>query len=384
MNSTCHADSICKVLDPSRPVYGVKAVTSIPLDYARASTAIDALRSRNTKAATANAEPESKELDMGKNASLHVKWAPQQTLSVPISNEDNLSVQSVSPTSSGTSTPTSAANPISPFAKVLAERLSFWKPRRTSGAPSTKTANGTSDVAIDDLMESMDQGAVEPSEVLDTIITAAAPPPQTVEERHSELEEKVVKETIRQFTRGGMYFSYGFGMRFLRVHTPYSSEHIVALDLSNSLQRKQQQVTRLKRQRALLQDLEALGDWHPLADCESADPLCEPFNNAPLWKRVDRKFWWNEHLLKPFIEASVKFQYILYMAPLLRVDEYSWTNASYLSFKATSKPPPSMSPVHPTLLFRLLPLRRAQAQPLLHHDRPRIRKNWFSTNRHRI
>ena len=157
-------------------------------------------------------------------------------------------------------------------------------------------------------MDSMDQGAVEPSEVLDTIITAAAPPPQTVEERHSELEEKVVKETIRQFTRGGMYFSYGFGAFFLKVYTAYSPERIDALDLSNSLQRKQQQVTRLKRQRALLEDLEVLGDWHSLADCESADPFCEPFHNAPLWKRVDRKFWWNEHLLKPFIEASVNFQ----------------------------------------------------------------------------
>jgi t-SNARE complex subunit (syntaxin) len=75
-------------------------------------------------------------------------------------------------------------------------------------------------VAIDDLMESMDQGVVEPSEVLDTIMTAAAPSPQTVEERHSELEEKVVKETIRQFTRGGMYFSYSFGTHFLKVYTP--------------------------------------------------------------------------------------------------------------------------------------------------------------------
>jgi len=296
-----------KVLDPLRPVYGVKAVTSIPLDYARANTAINALKSRNTKSAAANVEPESKESDAGKNASLHVKWAPQQPPSVSTPNGDNHSIQSVSPTSSGTSTPTSAAAPISPFAKVLAERLSFWKTRRKSDAPSTKTADGMSEVAIDDLMESMDQGAVEPSEVLDTIITAAAPPPQTVEERHSELEEKVVKETIRQFTRGGMYFAYGFGALFLRVYMPYNSERIDALDLSNSLQRKQQQVTRLKRQHALLQDLEALGDWYSLADCESADPFCEPYHNSPLWKRVDRKFWWNEHLLKPFIEASVIF-----------------------------------------------------------------------------
>lgn len=212
------------VFDPSRPVYGIKAVTSIPLDYARANTAINALKTRNTKPTAINAEPESKDPEAEKNASLHVKWAPQQPPSVSIPNGDNVSIQSGSPTSSGASTPVSANTPISPFAKVLAERLSFWKLRRVSNAPSAKTADGTSEVAIDDLMESMDKGVVEPGEVLDTIITAAAPPPQTIEERHSELEEKVVKETIRQFTRGGMYFSYGFGMPFLEMYMAYSSD----------------------------------------------------------------------------------------------------------------------------------------------------------------
>ena len=293
------------VFDPSRPVYGIKAVTSIPLDYARASIAINALKSRNTKSTATNAGPESKEPEAEKNASLHVKWAPQQPPSVSIPNGDNVSIQSGSSTSSGASTPISTNTPISPFAKVVAERLSFWKTRRISSASSNKTADGTSEVAIEDLMESMDQGVVEPQEVLDTIVTSTAPPPQTIEERHSELEEKVVKETIRQFTRGGMYFSYSFGMPFLELHMPYTSDLVDTLDLSNSLQRKQQQVTRLKRQSALLQDLEALGDWSSLADCESAGPFDEPYHDAPLWKRVDRKFWWNEHLLKPFIDASV-------------------------------------------------------------------------------
>ena len=299
------------VFDPSRPVYGVKAVTSIPLDYTRANIAINALKSRNSKSVAINAEAETKELEAGKNASLHVKWAPQQPPSVSSSNGDDLSVQSGSPTSSGTSTPTSAHSPISPFAKVLAERLSFWKTRRifnTSEASSTKMTGGTSEVDLDDLMESMNQGAVEPGEVLDTIISAAAPLPQTDEERRSQLEAKVVKETIQQFTRGGMYFSYGFGTPFLKVYIAYSSDRVCdALDLSNCLQRKQQQVTRLNRQSELLHELDALGDWSSLADCESVDLFCESQHNVPLWKRVDRKFWWNEHLLKPFIEASVSF-----------------------------------------------------------------------------
>ncbi|KAJ7661766.1 SacI homology domain-containing protein [Mycena rosella] len=78
-----------------------------------------------------------------------------------------------------------------------------------------------------------------------------APAPASPEEQHSELEDKIVKEVIREFPKGGMYFAYTF-------------------------------VTTTR----------------PLS-------LVEPNPTLPLWRRVDRKFWWNEWMSKPFIDAGV-------------------------------------------------------------------------------
>jgi phosphatidylinositol 4-phosphatase len=43
-----------------------------------------------------------------------------------------------------------------------------------------------------------------------------------------------------------------------------------------------------------------------LSPLEKVDVLAEPFPTLPLWRRVDRQFWWNEWLMKPFIEAGVR------------------------------------------------------------------------------
>lgn len=76
-------------------------------------------------------------------------------------------------------------------------------------------------------------------------------------------------------------------------------------DLSSSLQRKQQQMERLKRRSELLSDLQASGDWAALDSCEDAEPFREPQPSLPLWSRIDRRFWWNEHLIQPFVEKEV-------------------------------------------------------------------------------
>lgn len=45
----------------------------------------------------------------------------------------------------------------------------------------------------------------------------------------------------------------------------------------------------------------------PSVECldSNVDPLAEPFSTLPLWKRVNREFWWNEWLLTPFTDAGV-------------------------------------------------------------------------------
>jgi hypothetical protein len=57
----------------------------------------------------------------------------------------------------------------------------------------------------------MAAGRQEPAEVLGDIIATTAPTPITQEETHNQLEDKIVRETIREFSKGGMYFAYNFG-----------------------------------------------------------------------------------------------------------------------------------------------------------------------------
>jgi len=58
----------------------------------------------------------------------------------------------------------------------------------------------------------MSEAKEEPAQVIVSILASTAPPPATSEERHSELETKVVRECIREYTKGDMYFAYNFGI----------------------------------------------------------------------------------------------------------------------------------------------------------------------------
>jgi hypothetical protein len=37
----------------------------------------------------------------------------------------------------------------------------------------------------------------------------------------------------------------------------------------------------------------------------SVSPLAEPNPTLPLWRRVDKQYWWNEWMTKPFLDAGV-------------------------------------------------------------------------------
>ncbi|KAG8835535.1 hypothetical protein FRC17_002764 [Serendipita sp. 399] len=312
VTSISHIGTLCS---DSRPIYGIKGIAYIPLDFLKASTLIKRLVARSISAQKPPPPLQSPnnlaygggDLNAPASAtkspgSLHVKWAP---LHVPNVTPDADSVLTSSPASSGISTPTSSLNggvAIAPLAKTLAERLSFWKSKQTSREQeaeliASRAASGDHET-LGDLMDEIDKGdptKVESTRAIEDIVTAAAPEPLTVQARHDRLEEKVLRETVRQFTKGGMYFSYSF-------------------DLSSSLQRKQQRIERLKKREDILSDLNALDDWSTLESCEVAQPWKEPLSNVPLWRRVDRRFWWNEHLVQPLIEAELHS----YVLPILQ------------------------------------------------------------------
>jgi hypothetical protein len=135
---------------------------------------------------------------------------------------------SSSPADSGTSTPTSEYSiTTSPVARTLADRLSFWSrlSKRTSPTlggimPSSLASLSTAEEQRSlDEVKSEENG--EPGASLEEILAQTAPPPALEKDRRSELEDKVVRECVREFTKGGMYFAYNFG-RFVG-HSEVSS-----------------------------------------------------------------------------------------------------------------------------------------------------------------
>lgn len=111
-----------------------------------------------------------------------------------------------------TSISSESSEPISPIAKILAERLAFW-PRisKRNSTPSTSSGIDATLPPVDPKqLETIMQEQVSPT-AIDDILASTAPAPQSTEEQHSELEDKIVKEVIREFSKGGMYFSYTFG-----------------------------------------------------------------------------------------------------------------------------------------------------------------------------
>lgn len=53
--------------------------------------------------------------------------------------------------------------------------------------------------------------------------------------------------------------------------------------------------------------LNAIDDAADLnASDDKVDVFDEPSNTLPLWRRVDRQYWWNEWLSKPLVDAGVR------------------------------------------------------------------------------
>jgi hypothetical protein len=121
---------------------------------------------------------------------------------------------SVASAASSISSEVSAA----PVANMLATRLSFWnKLSKTSDAKTSNPESVAKEEArpLDSLIH---EDMSEPQEVLSRIIETAAPPPATMRQKYTELEAKVLRQTVKEFAKGEMYFAYDFGT----VYSTYS------------------------------------------------------------------------------------------------------------------------------------------------------------------
>lgn len=236
--------SLLSVLDPQNTVYGIKHVLEIPLVEERAQIALNTLSARNTTLTRPSLLPpapnpttDGHNADPGPSNLLNSvrKGLPRVQFLTPPSlkglptestyTQDHLG-HSIQRPSSAQSTSSDGSNASdnsavgSPVFKTLASRLSFWS--QLSKRTNTSTSPAEAEFLVphpQSLVE--EQQAIDkmihdnketPGEVIDSILASTAPPPVTSEEKHSEMEIKIVRECIREFSKGGMYFAYNFGV----------------------------------------------------------------------------------------------------------------------------------------------------------------------------
>ena len=202
-------------------VYAATGVVDIPLLEDRARIALKALAARNKSGLNKRPSLISRKKEPSPNpksnaAELSKKGSPRVQFSSDLNNLEvgRLIHRPSSAQSTSSELSTSSDNSVAtPVFNTLAERLSFWsktppgsdKHHPLAAEPLTLTEEHE---AFDRLIN---EGEEHPAEVMESILASTAPPPATTEERHSELETKVVRECIKEFTKGGMYFAYRFG-----------------------------------------------------------------------------------------------------------------------------------------------------------------------------
>jgi len=225
------------VFDPNYTIYGVKGVTAIPLVEERAKRVLKSLATRNA-AATRSSRPapiahvipeflershvSAGSIHEGKPTLPHVKIADDQRVKVPppLPNVE-LEILDRPPTpSSSVSSTNSSDHSLSsaPISKTVSDRLSFWNRLSTMSHEHLKATGTLGPVAAIEESESFNsmihEGKEDPATILTGILAKTAPPPSSIEDKHTELEEKILRECIKSFSKGDMYFAYNFGAQF--------------------------------------------------------------------------------------------------------------------------------------------------------------------------
>lgn len=262
------------LLEEGHTIHGVMDVSAVPLVRDRARQALTSIAART--AALRRPSPEEVNLSIvGESAhsdGLRTDFAEEESVQVVIPTSNPEQVQDTSCPPSGTSTPASSES------VGVSNRLFPWT--RLAGRDSVISVAGSSGVS---------NPAAVKAEKNDETVNAALPAKLlgSKEEQHAELEDRVVRECVREYTKGCMFFSY-------------------RCDLTRSLQRKYEQSLKCSKEDDLLAKLNALpqGRRTDLSECK-INPSMEPYATLPLWRRVDRQFWWNEYLSKPFINSNL-------------------------------------------------------------------------------
>jgi phosphatidylinositol 4-phosphatase len=206
------------VLDESRKIYAIKEVTAIPLNGVQEATSVTSTLARNNvvkaRRPSLLVSPfrEQRSADTGEREN-RVKFAEDHEIKVmtPLAADGFSTFDRPPSPASVASSVTSSSSEFAgaPVAKALVKRLSFWN--GVSRKDSIKTTAVGSPLDVEPLDALIHEGMPEPQQVLSEIIETAAPPPATIKAKYTELEAKIVRQTVKEFSRGEMYFAYDFG-----------------------------------------------------------------------------------------------------------------------------------------------------------------------------
>lgn len=226
---------VIPVLDPRNEVCCVKSVAAVPLQEARARPTLEAMANRYNRTSIVieplptNADDvDPDDVGLTSSTASNVEEEPNQNshpTKVKFSDTDDIKLVSPRPghtfdtrsaspvpstassTSSNVSAPSSDSEEPLPITKVIASRLSFW-----SGLPSQRRTQSATLAERSQLLDIEPELADDVSpENIRNLQDAASSPPASLKQRHNEMDAKILKECIKEFTKGGMYFAYNFG-----------------------------------------------------------------------------------------------------------------------------------------------------------------------------
>jgi hypothetical protein len=151
---------------------------------------------------------------------LRVKFSEEHEVKVmtPVAVDEFSALDTRPPSPASVASVASAASSVSsevssaPIAKVLANRLSFWNRLSKPSDANNSNVESVAKEAARPLDSLIHEDMSEPQEVLSRIIETAAPPPATMRQKYTELETKILRQTVKEFAKGEMYFAYDFGM----------------------------------------------------------------------------------------------------------------------------------------------------------------------------
>ncbi|KAF8333945.1 SacI homology domain-containing protein [Cantharellus anzutake] len=272
------------------PIYAVKEVVAIPLEERGAIGFLKVLR-----------EGSPSHLKRRESISSATSMDQSDALSASNSEEDAERFSDGSPVVNMAST-ASEGHPLPSITKSFFSRFIFWK-SQSKNRDSTHFGSVPFQAGHQPLHSSSQQPVVkEMQHAIPTDSTVPDVPENgpADQEKSVQLDLKVIKQCIKLFSRE-MFFSYDF-------------------DITTALQRKHQKLMEIDRNLHLLN---AVSD--ETTTSANVTTLSEPHPNFPLWRRVDRRFWWNEDISSMFVEAGLHDYVLPLMQGYIQFSHFSVT-----------------------------------------------------------